>query len=355
MQLAAYDKIRSRAHLGIAAFFMKNKVFLTGIGHASAENKIDNSFFEDLDIETSAQWIEDKTGIQSRYSVLSKEQIAALRHKQTSFTQLREANRLPLTESLAAQPWQQASDRAEFADSPDIVISGCSTPDYKIPATASIIAAKLGIQATAIDVNSACSSFVTDLSVARALIDNGSAVSAAIFNIERYTTTLDFSDRSSCIIFGDGGTAAILQAGESLSGFEVIDVITDSSPRDCHQVVIPIEKCFWQNGSAVQKFAISKTCEITRNLLEENGLSTADVNYFIGHQANLRMLSSVCKRLEIAEDKHLYNIDQFANQGAAGAPSVLSQNWDRFKPGEIVVIAVVGAGLTWGAALLKKC
>ena len=164
---------------------------------------------------------------------------------------------------------------------------------------------------------------------------------------------MNYEDRNSCVLFGDGCAAAVIESGDQ-EGLEVLDTYIASDPKDYELVKIPDGECFSQNGKAVQKFAISKTLEATRCILERNNLKPTDVDYFTGHQANLRMVSSAAERLGLDDSKHLYNVDEFGNQGSAGAPAVLSMNWDRFKSGDLIVIAVVGSGLTWGSALFRK-
>jgi 3-oxoacyl-[acyl-carrier-protein] synthase-3 len=208
------------------------------------------------------------------------------------------------------------------------------------------------------DVNSACSSFVVDLMVAVDLLMSGRFKSAAIFNPERYSMRMDYGDRRNCILFGDGATAAVITCEDDTSchdGLEVLDVVTFSEPMKFEAVKMKVGHNFEQEGSVVQKFAISETIRSTSKILERNQLTTSSINYFISHQANLRMLESVVNRMGIKKEAHLYNVDKFGNQGAAGAPSVLSMNWDLFQEGDFIVLTVVGSGLTWGSVLLRKC
>ena len=329
-------------------------VVIVGMGHEHPPYKIDNYFFESLDIESSAQWVEDRTGIKSRYSVLSPELIKQLRNKTVSVSSLRKEGLIPGIETMVEGSWKQALERSSSpASATDLLICGTSIPDYLIPANASVIAAKLKLHCTAFDAHSACSSFVTNLSIAKGLLRDGGARQVGIFNAERYSTYLDFSDRRSCVLFGDGAACAVLAKGSS-PGLEVEDVILHSDPSGFDAVTIPVDGVFNQNGARVQKFAVSKTCDIVDEILTKNSLSTQDIKYFIGHQANFRMLMSASTRLGFTKNQHLYNVDTHGNQGAAGAPIVLSTHWDQFAIGDRIVLAVVGSGLTWGAALLKR-
>lgn len=333
-----------------------DSIVLTGMGHFFPENILDNDFFASLDIDSSAEWINERVGIKERRSVLTPEQIRDIRFGKTTREQLVAEGKLMTMAEMSKSSWETAAKRANFSDRhiyPDLVLSGSSVPDWDIPANASSIAGELGFESCAFDVNSACSSFVTGLHVASGLLKSDRYNSATIFNAERYTTRMDYSDRSSCVLFGDSATAAILEKSAEAPGLELVDTILRSNPAGYKHVQIPDGGTFSQNGRAVQKFAITKTTSVTLELLAKNNLTKDDISWFIGHQANLRMLTSACEKQGIGADRHLFNVDQYGNQGAAGAPAVLSSNWDRFKPGEIVVVAVVGSGLTWGAALFK--
>ena len=335
---------------------MGEEVYIVSMGHQHPDNKLDNQFYESLNIGSSAQWVEERTGIRTRYSVLCQEQIRSLRNGHTSLANLREAGAYPGIADMVGDSWTllKARDRSEkVTDSCAAVICGTSVPDQQIPAQASLIAKKIDLGGICLDVNTACSSFVINLQVANGLLKSGMEGSIAVFNPERYTVCLDFTDRRSCVLFGDGCAAALLRKGKGLRGFRIIDLISVSDPKGCDLVRIPLGGLFYQNGARVQRFAISRTCEVTERILGKNGVSVGDLSWFVGHQANLRMLSSVCQKLGIDGSKHLYNVDRFGNQGAAGAPAVLSDNWDRFENGDLVVVSVVGSGLTWGAALLE--
>ena len=334
-----------------------HNIVISSIGHAVPEHKIPNAFFTQLDIESEAQWIEERTGILSRYSVLDPETIMQLRHGNLDPLLLHREKRYASIADLAELCWAEAQKKHQYSMlqgfTPQLLLLGTSIPDFEIPANATSIAAKLKLSCCSFDVNSACSSFIVDLSVAKAMLENDSYNSAAIFNVERYTTRLDFTDRRSAILFGDGATAAFIEKHERTRGLKVIDILVKSDPSGYDMITIPNLGFFTQNGAAVQRFAIQKTIEATLEILERNALTPANIHYFVGHQANLRMLQSVAQKLGLRDEQHLFNVDHYGNQGAAGAPSVLAQNWDRFNPGDKIVVAVVGSGLTYGAALLE--
>ena len=348
------------------------------MGHWFPETIIDNDFYDSLDIGSAADWIESRIGIKERRSVLSRDHIIALRQGRTNHRELRQTGEIPTIASIAPAPWHMALDRLQKLSSTgsnnnesitdtsqstgsadrthppvELLIGGTSVPDWDIPANACATAAALGLGVPAYDVNSACSSFVVNLHVARGLLEAGIHDSIGIVNVERYTTRMDFTDKASCVLFGDGACASILTTKPAAKGLQLLDTIVHSDPAGYRLVQIPTEGMFSQNGRAVQKFAVTKTVDASIEILGRNGLGTEDVSYFIAHQANLRMLNAACQRHGIGAERHLYNVDYKGNQGAAGAPNVLSANWDRFQTGDTIVVAVVGSGLTWGAALFR--
>lgn len=330
---------------------------IQGLGHFFPETTIDNEFLESLDIGTTPEWIEQRTGIRTRYSVLDRDDITAIRDKTETNDSLRAKNRIPSLADMMEAPWIQALDRAGLSQSPnvvDVAIGGFSVPDTDIPANACLIADRLGLEATAFDVNSSCTSFVVDIHVARAMMSTGMAQKMAVFNGERYTTRVDYSDRTSCVLWGDSATCAIVGNADSDEGLEVLDSIVGSESSGAELIKIPDSGFFVQDGATVQKFAIKKSIEITHEILSKNGLGVEDIHYIVQHQANLPMIASTCRILGIPEDKHLYNVDTRGNQGACGCATVLSENWERFNTDDLIVVPVVGAGLTWGALLLKR-
>ncbi len=332
------------------------RIVLTGMGHFFPETVLDNPFFDALDIGSDAQWIDERVGIKERRSVLARQDIIDLRRGQITRAELVAQGRLMTMAQMSKEPWRMAKERAEKGNDKvviDHLIAGTSVPDWDIPANACSIAGTLGLEVAAFDVNSACSTFVVNLHVGKALLAAGQSKSLAIINAERYTTRLDYSDRSSCVLFGDSASAAILDTNPNAKGLELVDTVVHSSPSGYEHVRLPDGGYFSQNGQAVQKFAVTKTVQITLEMLERNGLTKDDLAYFIGHQANFRMLTYACQKNGISESQHLFNVNTKGNQGATGAPTVLSENWDRYRSGDYVIVAVVGSGLTWGAALFR--
>ncbi len=330
--------------------------YILSLGHFHPKTVLKNSFFDDLDIGSSSDWIEERTGIVARRTVLEPESIFALSRGHATLGQLRAEGKVTTIAELSEAAWVLLRERYPDLDpnSIEALICGTSIPDFDIPANASTIAARLGLSCLSFDVNSACSSFVTDLHVARNLIRAGAHNTIAIVNPERYSLRCDYTDKNSCVLFGDGCSAALLSSTPRPGALKLLDTFVASDPSGYDLVKVPDAGTFSQNGKAVQKFAITRTIEATETILTRNGLTPKDVRYFTGHQANLRMISSAAERLGITEDRHLHNVQELGNQGAAGAPSVLSMHWDTFQTGDLIVMAVVGSGLTWGSALFQR-
>ncbi|MBP9706384.1 MAG: ketoacyl-ACP synthase III [Oligoflexales bacterium] len=338
---------------------MINKKYncITSIGHYHPDTVIDNHFLSSLDIGSDAEWIESRTGLVERRSVMTRQNIMDLRHKKTSYNELKQNGNITSLPELSRPALNMALERRILGglklSEIDMAVCGTSTPDWDLPANACSIAGELGIQAPAFDINSACSAFMVNLHFLSAMMASGKAHKAVVFNPERLTTRVDYSDRANCILFGDAATATIFESLEAAKGLTLVDSVVHSAPQDYASVQCASEGVFSQNGKVVQKFAVTRTVEVTQEILNRNNMSISDVSYFIGHQANLRMLMSSVEKLGLNPAQHWYNVDRFGNQGGTGAPSVLSQNWHKLKHGDVVVISVVGAGLTWAAGLFR--
>lgn len=331
-------------------------MYIYSIGHYWPETVVDNHFFGSLDIGSEADWIKDRVGIEQRRSVLSLDHIRALRHKQVTLQELRDRGDVMSMTSMSEHAWRMARTRFPIViEDIDTVIGGTSVPDDDVPASGCSVAAHLGLERVrAFDINSACSTFLVQCHVMRGLMTAGMSKEGAIFCTERYSMRMDYTDRRNCMLFGDASVAALFSQTTRPGAMKVIDTTVESAPSGWEHIRMAVGREFYQNGAAVQKFAVTKTIAAAQDILARNGLTTKDAQWFIGHQANYRMLTSSMERLGVPPENHLFNVVDRGNQGACGAPAVLSQNWDRFKSGDRIVMAVVGAGLTWGAMLLQK-
>lgn len=324
-------------------------IFIHGIGHFHPNNIIDNQFLTNLDIATNNDWIIERVGIHKRRTVLSLDYICETYNEFPksigSHIQFSNAQ----TGALAAK---QALDHAGLsAQDIGMVIAGGCLPQYSLPAEACMIAAELGINAPAFDINSACSTFAVHMNFINQMNEAGLPDYILLVIPENMTRAINFKDRKVAVLFGDG-TSAIIVSKKHRSNVFISKVVIDSNPAACNIITTLAGGHFYQEGPVVQRFAIKKMVEIIKNLRKNFNILN-NQHYFIGHQANLTMLRSICKIAEIAEDHHLYNVDQFGNCGAAGAPTVLSQNWSRFTAGDRIILAVVGSGLTWGGMIIE--
>jgi 3-oxoacyl-[acyl-carrier-protein] synthase-3 len=324
-------------------------LYLHGVGHFHPENQIDNAFLESLDIGTNEQWIVDRVGIKNRRTVLPLDYIRATKNKD-----LRGAQEAALYSN--AETGRRASlmalERAgiEPSDIGMVIAGGCS-PDNCIPAEAARIANALGIAVPAFDLHAACSTFGAQLHLVDAM---GAAAPDYVLSVQPENTTriVDFSDRSTCVLFGDATSAAVLSTRHP-GRARVVHSVFGSDPSGCDEVVIPRLGYFRQNGSAVQKFAIKRMSSLLKDIEDRIDAARRERLFYVGHQANLTMLESVCRRAAIPPERHLHNIVEHGNQAAAGAPTVLSQSWDRLRPGDVAAMVVVGSGLSWSSLQIE--
>jgi 3-oxoacyl-[acyl-carrier-protein] synthase-3 len=317
------------------------------MGHWHPEAVIDNAFLEGLGIETNDEWILERVGIRTRRTVLDLNYIRTTSNADP--TKSHAASSATNAQAGAAAA-RMALKRAGLEPSDiGLVLAGGCSPQHSIPAEACQVAAELGIAATAYDVASACSSFAAQLNTLMNTKASALPDYILVVNVEMTTRTVDYRDRSTAVLWGDGAAAAVLSPRKP-GKFGILGTVLHSDPSGWDKVSIPSGGHFRQNGSAVQTFAIRKSGDTWKEL---GAWLTVPKPYFVGHQANLMMLRSVCDRAGIAADRHLTNVEHFGNCGAAGAPSVLSQNWDLFRPGDEVGLVVVGSGLTWGGVALR--
>ncbi|MFW5694374.1 MAG: 3-oxoacyl-ACP synthase III family protein [Alkalispirochaeta sp.] len=320
---------------------------ILGLGHFHPENVIDNQFLEELDIGTSDSWILERVGIRTRRTVLPLDYIRDTRNQD-----IREAQKAALYSNAesGAHAARMAMERAGIGpEEIGMVVAGGCSPQHTTPAEACTIAAELGIAAPCIDVASACSSFAAHLHFLAGMQPAALPDYILTVNVENTTRTIDYNDRNTAVLWGDGSAAAVVSP-RVVGRFRFGSSLLRSDPDNWQKVVIPNGGYFDQNGPAVQGFAIRKTGECVKDL--RTTLNRKDF-WFVGHQANLLMLQSVVSRAGIQPERHLSNVQEFGNCGAAGAPTVVSQNWDRFQAGDEILLAVVGAGLTWGAVTLE--
>ncbi|AKU95803.1 3-oxoacyl-[acyl-carrier-protein] synthase, KASIII [Labilithrix luteola] len=326
-------------------------LYLHAIGHFHPANVIDNRFLEELDIGTNDEWILERVGIRTRRTVLPLDYIRRTRNADT-----RAALEAALHDNAdtGRRAAEDALARAGLrASDIGMVVAGGCYPDMSIPADACRIAAALGIEATALDVSSACSSFGAQIHLLGSM--TGLPPYVLIVNPENTTRAVDYSDRATAVLWGDATSAAIVST-EVPSRLRIVETMLGSSPSGANLVTIPRSGHFTQDGSAVQRFAIKTTLAGMSELLppaRERARRTGGAVRFVGHQANALVLEAVTRRAEIAAGAHFSNVADFGNTGAAGAPTVLSQRWNDLTDGDTVVVVVVGSGLTWAGLRIE--
>jgi len=324
-------------------------LYLHGLGHFHPPNVITNQFFEELDIGTTSEWILERVGIRTRRTVLPLDYIRTTRNRDP-----RQA--IEVAEYSNAETGRRAAlmalERAGLApEQIGMVIAGGCSPDNAIPAEACTIASGLGIDTVCFDLNSACSSFGAQLHMLSLMRPEALPDFVLLISPENTTRTVDYNDRRSAVLWGDGTSAAVVSARIPARARLSLHTL-DSRPQGWDKVVIPRLGHFEQEGATVQTFAIKRTVACLRRIQEELRDRNGDL-FFVGHQANLLMLDSVCRKCGITADRHLSNVTEFGNTGAAGAPTVVSQNWDRFGDGDVVALVVVGSGLTWSSLVIE--
>ncbi|MEO8849792.1 MAG: 3-oxoacyl-[acyl-carrier-protein] synthase III C-terminal domain-containing protein [Casimicrobiaceae bacterium] len=324
--------------------------YIHGLGHFHPANEIDNEFLRNLDIGTDATWIMERVGIESRRTVLSLDYIRTTRNADPR--QAIEASLYSNAETgaLAAR---QAIDAAGINTSDiGLVISGSCSPQSSCPAEACTIAAELGIEAPAFDVNSACSSLAAQLHFLDSMRPECLPDFVLLLQVENSTRAIDYNDRNSCVLWGDGSTAQVVSP-RLPARLKLVHSQFASDPKNCDKVRFVQAGHFAQDGRTVQAFAIKRSLAVLAQLRQRIDPERVSRTKFIGHQANRGMLDNISRSADIAPENHWFNVDRFGNCGAAGAPSVLSQNQHRLREGDLVSLVVVGGGLSWGGLLIE--
>ena len=306
-----------------------------------------NADFEKI-IDTTDEWITKRTGIKERRIAEDNE----------------------ASSDLGARAAAQAIERSGLAkEDIDMVICATVTPDYLcMPSTACLIASKLGLPPVmAHDISAACTGFVYALSIAKAFIESGMKKNVLIIGAEKYTSILNYEDRGTCFIFGDGAGAAIISATDNISE-AIVDVNCSSdgnyddliktpgggSKIPCSQEVIDQKlACIQMKGNETFKLAVKTLTSDVKVMLEKHDLTNKDIDHFIPHQANMRIIKAVGTALKLSEEQTVVTVDKYGNTSAASIPMAMNYAYEqgRIKKGDTVLFDAFGAGLTWGSAL----
>lgn len=322
---------------------------VVGMGYAHPTNIIDNKFLENLDVGTNEQWILEKIGIVTRVTSLPLEYIATTRN-QDPREAVKVASMSPT--DLGENAARMALERAGIsADQIGLVICNCCTPNQSAPAESNRIAQRLEIKAKAFDVFTACPAFA--LHVDFLMNHRPETLPDYILCVSTATLTqhVNYNDRSDGAIWGDGAAAWIISPRKA-GKLTVLDSSFTSDPSRCDAVVVDTFGHFRQDGRAVRDFSVRQTVRLIKQVEEKFPIDwNRDV--FIGHQANATMLEQIRNNRDIPPQNHWHNVTEIGNQAGASAPAVLAMHWDQVVAGQKVVVAVVGAGLSWGTVVLE--
>ena len=325
----------------------KRRARITSLGCYVPERVMTNTDLAQF-VDTSDEWIRTRTGIRQRHVVAPGTG----------------------TSELATRAARECLERAAVSPKEvDAIIVATVTPDMPFPATACLVQDKLkATRAWGFDVNAACSGFVYALTVGAQLVETGAHKNVLVIGADVMTSILDYSDRATCVLFGDGAGAVLLEPGEDGTG--ILDFLHEvdgsgachlympaggSLRPASHETVDGKMHYIRQEGQAVFKYAVRKFAEVSLRLLERNHVKPGELDLFVPHQANLRIIDAARDRLCLPDDKVVKNIHEYGNTTAATIPLALATALDekRLLPGQLVLLAAVGAGLTVGTVLLR--
>lgn len=314
---------------------------IIGLGHYAPALSVSN---DDLakHIETSDEWIYSRTGIRNRHIAVDE-----------------------AAHDLAAKAGQMALDEAGIkAEDVDMIIAGTISNQYITPSMACLVQKILGAdQALCFDVNAACSGFVYGLDIAEQFIKTGKYKNALVIGSERLSQILNWEDRGTCVLFGDGAGAAVIERSEMPGILGTINLSVGKDFECLYSRSFENKTPYYEgndehyltmNGQVVFQFACTKVPEVMHQLLDEQNINIEDIDYFVLHQANSRIIAKIAKRLKVDINKFFMNMDVYGNTSAASVPIALSElSKKNDLTGKKVMIAGFGAGLTYGASLLQ--
>jgi 3-oxoacyl-[acyl-carrier-protein] synthase-3 len=319
---------------------------IAGLGSRLPDRVVSNAFFE-ARLETSDEWIRDRTGIGQRRFAADGE----------------------TTSDLAVEATMSALEVAGLSpEQVDLIICATLTPDTPIPAAAVWVQRKLGLTCPAFDLNAACAGFSYGMSTGAAFIESGAAETVVVIGAEVLSRFLDFSDRSTCVLFGDGAGAVVLRpsgspgllgsvlgADGSAADILIIPAGGSALPASTGTVTSGDHSIRMPSGREVFKRAVIEMSNACRQLLEKSGYAPDDVDVLIPHQANARIMIAVAERLGIGLDRAIVDVEEVGNTSAASIPIALDRAWNagRIADGDLVLLTSFGAGLAWGANLIR--
>lgn len=323
---------------------MKISAAITGVQGHVPEDILSNEDLAKL-VDTSDEWITTRTGIKER---------RILKEGGSSDMALEAVNGLLKKKKL---------DPLDI----DLVVLATVTPDYPFPSTANVLCDKAGMKnAWGFDLKAACSGFIYALATGAQFIETGKYKKVIVVGVDKMTSIIDYQDRTTCVIFGDGAGAVLLEPNEE--GLGVRDFILRSDGSGREYLIQPgggsvfppsnetVEKRMHyvkQEGKQVFKFAVTNMAEVSAEIMEKNNLKSEDVDWLVPHQANLRIIDATANRMGLSKEKVMINIEKYGNTTAATLPLCLWDYESQLKKGDNIVLSAFGGGFTWGAVYLK--
>jgi len=319
---------------------------ITAVGAYVPEYRLTNSILETM-VDTNDEWIKTRTGIEERRILKDPD-------KGSSF--------------LAIQAAQDLIDKASLdPQTIDLVIVATATPDMPVASTAAFVATKIGaINAFSFDLMAACSSFLYGMSNAAAYIQSGRYKKVLLIGADKMSSIIDYTDRATCIIFGDAGGAVLFEPNHEGLGLQDELLRTDGSGRDFLRIeaggslmpasieTVQSKKHYvFQDGKNVFKHAVSNMADVSERIVKRNNLTNDDIDWLVPHQANKRIIDATAKRVNLSEDQVMINIHKYGNTTSATLPLCLMEYESKLKKGDNLVFAAFGGGFTWGSILLK--
>ena len=319
---------------------------ITAVGAYVPEFVLSNQVLESL-VDTNDEWITTRTGIKERRLLKEK-------GKGTSFMAIKAAQDLISKAKI---------DPAEI----DMVIMATTTPDMPVAATGVFVASQIGaVNAFAYDLQAACSSFLYGMSTAAAYIQSGRYKKVLLIGADKMSSIIDYTDRATCIIFGDGAGAVLFEPNYEGLGLQDEFLRSDGIGREYLKIdaggsILPPSKetvengqhFVFQDGKTVFKYAVSGMADVSEKIMERNKLTKDNINWLVAHQANKRIIDATANRIGLDEDKVLVNIERYGNTTSATLPLLLSDFESKLKKGDNLIFAAFGGGFTWGSIYLK--
>lgn len=322
----------------------KYNAVITGVGMYVPDKVLDNKYFESY-LDTSDEWITTRTGIKER---------RILENGATS--------------TLATNALKDLIEKHNIdKDEIDLIIVATVTPDYFYPATACLVQDNIGIKnAWGFDLSAACSGFLFALQTGASFIESGQHKKVVVIGADKMSSIANYKDRNTCILFGDAGSAVLLEPSEDKSvGIKDTILHIDGSGRDAlyqkgggsayppsYETVDNNWHYIYQDGKAVFKVAVKGMADVSREIMDKNGLASEDIAYLVPHQANMRIIDATAKRMGIERDQVTINIHKYGNTTAATIPLCITEYYreGKIKKGDNIILAAFGGGYTWGSA-----